>query len=310
MKYYIGIDAGGTKSKCILVDEDLNIVAENIDGNGAFLIYGIETVAERFHNSIIECVNNAKIEINDIEAVSFGCAGAGGEANANKFKEGFINYSESKGIKYKNVFVTSDAIIALEGAFSGKSGAILIAGTGSILLAKDEKNVISRIGGAGRLIGDEGSGFRIGKQAFNAAIHYFDGRGPATSITDFLNKEFDINDIDSLIYKVYTEKLCPSTIAPFVLKEAEKGDERSIRIVEEEAVGLAKHVEIIQQKSRVKLRVSFMGGLLNSSYYSNLVKRLINLFAPGTEIIQPENSPEMGAVIFAKNNLTEKKQND
>ena len=175
MNYYIGIDAGGTKSKCVLTDENFKVLAEETNGNGAFLIYGIEEVSKRFHQTISNCLAKAELTYNDLTAIVMGCAGAGGEENANKFRNGFIKYSLSQGVNYKNVLVKSDAIIALEGAFSGKAGAILISGTGSILLGKDEENNLIRVGGAGRLVGDEGSGYKIGQNAINAVYKYYDG---------------------------------------------------------------------------------------------------------------------------------------
>lgn len=301
MKYYIGIDAGGTKSKCILADENLNIISENINGSGAFLIHGIDTVAENFHNCIMECLFKVKVSHKDVAAVVIGCAGAGGDNNANKFRAGFIKFSLSQGINYPKVVVTSDAIIALEGAFTGKAGAILIAGTGSILLGKDEHNKIHRVGGAGRIVGDEGSGFKIGANAANAVYKYYDGRGQETLLTDYLNAEFDINNIDTLIYRIYSEKLCPSKITPFVVKAAEEGDEVAINILEEQALELTKHVQVMRNKIEKTLKVVFIGGLLSNSYYAGLVKKLINVLAPGTEIILPEFPPEIGAVIMAKN---------
>lgn len=301
MKYYIGIDGGGTKTDCILTDENLNILAEHTNGSGAFLICGTDEVVEKFHNSISECITSARINHKDISAIVIGCAGAGTPENAEKLRTAFLKYSLSQGINYSNIHITGDAVIALEGAFSGKPGAILIAGTGSVLFGKDNNGQIHRIGGAGRIIGDEGSGFIIGQKALNAVFRYFDGRGQATSLTDTLNTEFDINNIETFISKIYNTNICPSKIAPYVIKEAKKEDEVSLRILEEQALELAKHVQIIQKKIPGKLRLSFMGGLLNNSYYKNLVKRLINILAPGTKIKNPENSPVKGAVIMAKN---------
>ncbi len=59
-------------------------------------------------------------------------------------------------------------VLLLKDAFSGKAGSILIAGTGSIMFGKDEAGEIHRVGGFGRFIGDEGSGYRIGRIGLNA----------------------------------------------------------------------------------------------------------------------------------------------
>jgi len=300
MKYYIGIDGGGTKTNCILTDENLDILAEHTEGSGAFLIHGVEKVVKRFHNSIAICLNTVQKTDKDISAIVIGCTGAGTPENAETLRTAFMKYSLSKGINYSAVKITGDAIIALEAAFGGNSGAILIAGTGSVLFGKDNSSHLHRIGGSGRLIGDEGSGFTIGKNALNSVFKYFDGRGAETSLTDIINTEFDINNIETLIHKIYNEKICPSKIAPFVILEAEKGDEVSRNIIEEQALELAKHVQVMQKKMIGKLRLSLMGGLFGNNYYKSLVKKLVNIIAPGTEITEPENAPAKGAVILAK----------
>ena len=63
----------------------------------------------------------------------------------------------------------------MQGAFPNEAGCILIAGTGSIIYGKDENGNIYRVGGFGRLLGDEGSGFSIGRKGLQAAAKYFDG---------------------------------------------------------------------------------------------------------------------------------------
>lgn len=62
---------------------------------------------------------------------------------------------------------------------------------GSILFGKDEKGVIHRVGGFGRLIGDEGSGYSIGRKALNAVSKSSDGRGEETLISELLNSKMN-----------------------------------------------------------------------------------------------------------------------
>ncbi len=83
-------------------------------------------------------------------------------------------------VPIKKFVVESDARVALEGAFSGNPGSILIAGTGSIMFGKDSKGNIHRVGGFGRILGDEGSGFHIARSGLTAVAKQFDGRGERT----------------------------------------------------------------------------------------------------------------------------------
>ena len=63
----------------------------------------------------------------------------------------------------------SDLELAHAAAFGGRSGIIVMAGTGSVAYGRDEKSRARRAGGLGPLLGDEGSGFWVGRQALKSA---------------------------------------------------------------------------------------------------------------------------------------------
>ena len=58
MDYYIGIDGGGTKTKCVLTDENLNIKFQTESGPSHFLTIGTEVVSETIVELIISCLEN------------------------------------------------------------------------------------------------------------------------------------------------------------------------------------------------------------------------------------------------------------
>ncbi|MEO8398565.1 MAG: BadF/BadG/BcrA/BcrD ATPase family protein, partial [Ignavibacteriaceae bacterium] len=207
MKYLIGIDGGGTKTHCVITNHDGKILFECYGAASNFLIRGTEKVSETILNLIDECKNNLKINYSDIESILIGTTGAGRRSDAERLEEAFIRFSKSQGITFNNFRVESDARIALEGAFSGKPGSILIAGTGSIMFGKDSKGGVHRVGGFGRFIGDEGSGFSIGKKGLTAISKNFDGRGEQTLLTDLINEKFKIDSPGKLIIEIHKNNL-------------------------------------------------------------------------------------------------------
>ena len=78
------------------------------------------------------------------------------------------------------VLVVNDALVALEAGAGDGPGIVLIAGTGSICYGRNEEGQAARAGGWGYMLGDEGSGWWIGRRALSAVMRQFDGRGPAT----------------------------------------------------------------------------------------------------------------------------------
>lgn len=302
MKYLIGMDGGGTKTKCLLTDINLSPFYETTGGPSNFLVIGTETVSKTIFNLINECVTSAKINTDDISAIVLGTTGGGRRNDAEILEKQILKDAELKNIPIHKFRVESDARIALEGAFSGKAGSILIAGTGSIMFGKDESGEIHRVGGFGRFVGDEGSGYRIGRIGLNAVARDLDGRGKQTKITEYLAREFNISSSESLITEVYRNNFNIASVAPLVFEAAENGDKVSQKILENEADELLLHIIAMKVKLKVPLlKISLIGSLLTTAnYFSYLFNEKVVRSFNDVQIKEAEHSPEFGAALLAK----------
>ena len=92
-------------------------------------------------------------------------------------------------------------------------GVVVIAGTGSIAYGRNERNQAARAGGWGYMLGDEGSGYWIGRAALRAVLREADRRGPATQLTGLLLNYYGVARAQDLIHQVYHGTLRPSAIA-------------------------------------------------------------------------------------------------
>lgn len=304
-KYLIGLDGGGTKTKCVVTDIDLNPLHECVGGPSNFLLIGTQTVSETILALILETMNKLKISTDEIASIFIGTTGAGRQNDAEKLKDDFTLHAHSKGYIFKSFNVDSDARIALEGAFSGGPGSLLIAGTGSVIFGKDRNNQIHRVGGFGKLIGDEGSGSTIGKRGLNQVAKEFDGRGDKTLLTELLNRNFGITDSSQLITEVYRNNFDVASFAPKVIEAALNGDKIANNILEEESDELLLHVKSIYYMIGEEiLRLCLMGGTIaTENYYSEMLKNKLELHLPNVKIVPAENPPEIGAAFLAKNML-------
>ncbi|MBE0551283.1 MAG: hypothetical protein IH619_02725 [Ignavibacterium sp.] len=302
MKYLIGMDGGGTKTKCILTDINLNPIFETVGGASNFLVIGTEKVSETILNLVNDCLSSQKISIEDIDAIVLGTTGGGRRNDAELLENQISSDAKQKSLTINKFRVESDARIALEGAFSGKAGSILIAGTGSIMFGKDEAGEIHRVGGFGRFIGDEGSGYRIGRIGLNAVARYFDGRAKSTKIADLLEQEFSIGSSETLITEVYRNNFNIASVAPLVFDAAESGDKIAQRILEDEADELLLHISAMKIKLNIELlKVSLIGSLLTTAnYFSYLFNEKVVRRFNDVKIMEAEHSPEFGAALLAK----------
>ncbi len=302
MKYLIGMDGGATKTKCILTDINFNKVYEAVGPASNFLVIGTETVSETIFYLINGCISAAKISIEDVESIVIGTTGGGRRSDAELLEKQIFADAKIKSVAINKFKVESDARIALEGAFSGKAGSILIAGTGSIMFGKDEKDEIHRVGGFGRFIGDEGSGYRIGRKGLNAVARFMDGRAKPTKIADLLDKEFSISTSEQLITEVYRNNFDIASVAPVVFEAAETGDKVAQRILENEADELLLHINSMKEKLKVDiLKVSLIGSILTKpNYFSYLFNEKVVRRFNDVKIMEAEHSPEFGAALLAK----------
>src|SRR5262249_29078249 len=107
-------------------------------------------------------------------------------------------------IGYKSrVLVVNDALIALVAGARDDPAIVLIAGTGSIAYGRNGSGEAARAGGWGHMIGDEGSGYWIGREALAAVMRGADGRGPATRLSNEILEYFNVQDVSRLPRIVY-----------------------------------------------------------------------------------------------------------
>lgn len=302
MRYLIGIDGGGTKTHCIIASENLEKLHECYGGPSNFLMLGTEPVAQTIAGLVKDCKEKLNIHYNQIDSIVLGTTGAGRLAEAKRLEQDVLAYVQKNSVLFKDFGVESDARIALEGAFAGKPGSILIAGTGSIMFGKDAKEKIYRIGGFGRFIGDEGSGYIIGRRGLNAVAQSFDGRGAHTLIANLVKTKFQLTTPEELIYSIYNNNFDIAAVAPLVFQAAEQGDTAALRICDEETNELITHIRAMQKKIiSGKLNLTLIGGIATSdNYFARLLKRKIQELLPDVALQPPQHSPAFGAVLMAK----------
>jgi N-acetylglucosamine kinase-like BadF-type ATPase len=302
MSYIIGIDGGGTKTHCLLTDLNGTVLHECYAGPSNFLVQGIEPVSSTLFNLINSCGEKFKIHIEDIDIVLLGTTGAGRRTDAERLEQGFADYLSKHKVNLKLFRVESDARIALEGAFSGKPGSILIAGTGSIMFGKDAQGNIHRVGGFRRYLGDEGSGYMLGKKGLVAVSKEFDGRGNKTLISQLVKEKFKIDSPEILITEIYKNNFDIASAAPLVIEAAERHDETALKIVDEETDELLSHIITMKKKVKEEIFcVAFIGGIItHMNIYSDTLRRKISEKLQNVLVKDAENSPAMGAVLMAK----------
>ncbi|MFI1753742.1 N-acetylglucosamine kinase [Streptomyces sp. NPDC020571] len=136
--------------------------------------------------------------------------------------------------------VTSDAVTAHAGALGGRAGVVLAIGTGSVAVGIGADGTYARVDGWGPLLGDDGSGARIGTAGLRAALRAHDGRGPATVLLDAAVGLFgDLERLPSTVGRDGNPARTAASFAPEVARAADAGDAVASVIVRDAAADLA-----------------------------------------------------------------------
>jgi glucosamine kinase len=213
----VGVDAGGTKTAAVVGDG--HTILGRADGPGGAIRPGRALVAA---SAIADTVRRALSSSGHLmaEAIVVGAAGAGRPAEREELERALRGEQIGKKIQ-----VTTDIEVALAAAFGRGPGIVVSAGTGSIAIARTADGTLHRSGGYGWQMGDEGSGYAIGRAALSALSRAADGRGPRTSLTARLIAAIRVSDFDAVIAWAATAAASEvSSLAPTVLEVAAEGD--------------------------------------------------------------------------------------
>jgi N-acetylglucosamine kinase-like BadF-type ATPase len=193
--------------------------------------------------------------------------------------------------------VTSDIRATHTGAFNNRPGILVIAGTGSIVLGKNESQW-QRAGGYGYRMGDEGSGHLIGTEGLRAAGRDYDGQ-QSTSLTNLLEQELNITSRNALIRWTYDADHTPSRIAPYVIQCAEEGDNVCQSILRRQ---IGQLIQLIQSLSTdlnlEKGPLSYYGGLFDSPHYLSQFRQALKEELAGLNFHSPQYNPRIGVCLM------------
>lgn len=235
------------------------------------------------------------------QAIAIGAAGAGSPGLA-----GSLADLIGSAYPHARVDAGDDARIALRSAIPEGPGIVLISGTGSVAYAENGERR-ARAGGAGYLLGDEGSAFAIGMAAVKLYARVFDGRATRDETTDLVARAFDAHEREQLIAAIYGAPLQPARVAalaPSIIAFAGKGNRASTKIVQQAGLDLAELVRTVARAvdlTSASPSVALSGGLLReNSLLSFLLETRLVGDLPGIAILRGGDAPEIGALRLAE----------
>lgn len=252
MRYFIGIDAGGSHCRARLTDPAGTVLGEAKAGPANARVIGLENL-----RAVLLSVTRDALAAAGLDASEFALIDAG-MGIAGISSPGMLRAVSQIDWPFRSAQIETDAAIANLGAHLGEDGATLVLGTGSVAHIKIG-NVNTTIGGYGFPISDEGSGAALGLSAMRHALRALDGRTKPTPLSAAVTAKFDHDTARAIKWMDEATPTDYATFAPMIMDYAERNDEIARSIVEEAVRHVERFIETIFEKGAP--RCALAGGL-------------------------------------------------
>ena len=301
MKYYIGIDGGGSKTVFAISDESGKILGTALAGSAFYKQIGEEGVIDLLRNGVAEVCRFAEGDATDIASGCFGMP-AWGESPVN---DKIIEEKILSTFPEWNIHIVNDCEVGWAGSLELYPGINIVAGTGSIAFGKNEEGVTARCGGWSEWFGAEGSGYWLGVKCVQLFSRQSDGRDERGPLYEIVRKELNLSvdeEIIDLFEQEYLHKRDKiASLQKLLLQAAKEGDVYAVDTYAQAAKELYDIVCGVKKKifADKNCLVSCSGGIFKTGDVIRKPFRKL-LEADGMELTESKAEPYVGAVLLAK----------
>ncbi|MCY4397924.1 MAG: hypothetical protein OXE96_01070 [Gemmatimonadetes bacterium] len=293
---WIGVDGGGTRSRAMAGDAHGRELGAA--GGGPGLIDASDPGgAVREVASVVQAAAAAAGVELPVRALWAGLAGSGHEGARTAAEEGLRDLGLAE-----RVAVGSDVDAAHADAFGTGAGMLLVVGTGSNLRAVDPRGEVLMVGGWGALLGDEGSGYRVGLDGVRAVLRSADGREPETALTAALLSSTGTAGPSGLAaWAIGATKGEIAALFSPVATAARQGDTVAARVIHHALGGIRALMEAALARTsgwEARPPIAFVGGVVGEG--GRLAEAVAEIASElGYEVLPGPVVPERGAVKLA-----------
>lgn len=299
----LAIDGGGTKTIAVITDQKGTILGRGKAGASNYQAVGRENAKQSLISAINHALQSIRQFYNQTEKMYFECAVFALAGIDTKKDHVIVNeivneVIHSLPIQIKSIIIENDGLSTLLGATKNSPGLLLISGTGSIAFYHDGHGNYVRAGGWGHRVGDEGSGYWIGKEAIRAVLKMYDGREKTSILSNLIINHFQFSNIEDLYNWVYSDRYSVDDVSSLTLiveKAANQGDEVSRRILDSAVFELEQLLLAVLKRgvhNKGNLSLILQGGVLHNNFYirQKLLERLKNKY-PNINIMDIQKQP-------------------
>ncbi|WP_157947682.1 N-acetylglucosamine kinase [Abditibacterium utsteinense] len=329
MRYFIGIDGGGTLTRAVVIDGKREVLGRGEAGASNHHSVRAEVAAQNCALAVKQAIADAENSHPEFDALEIAAWGFG-LAGVRRPNDYALMQSALEGICARPFSLETDVVAAHAGAFSGQPGIVLSAGTGGICFGADEHGEKFYADGLGPLIGDEGGGYWMGIEALRATGRALDGRGPKTRLAAPVMEHLGVETLDELVEFAHSQACSREKVASLsrvVFSLADQGSNEAAQIRARAAALLSSSVKSVARamlsrrleramtdgdgvSAPLEVLVALRGGLFEDEFLraslgyavTEIMVELKRDFLPiaSWKIVKPRYDAAVGAAILGQ----------
>lgn len=303
MQYFLALDAGGTKTRGVLANAEWEL-ARAQSGTIQLLRTDPETARQNLELLFAQLARNQPVDWRAITRTCIGTSGVIVPRVANWIRQTFQSLVGGE------LLLFGDEEIALDAAFYGGPGVLVVAGTGSNVVGRTLAGQIVHTGGWGPALADEGSGHWIGQEGLRSAFRALN-EGRSTRLFESVLRYWKLDGLDDLVEKA-NAKPAPdfSQLTPVVVSCAETGDVVALEVLDRAGEELA-HLALLAMAQMLRLndtsppqRVAFTGSVLERiALVRKAMTEALRRANPEIEVLPEPVDPVLGALWRARTGI-------
>ncbi len=300
MRYFLGIDVGGTKTHALIADESGQALGFGVSGPGNWEGIGLAGLTATLQVSAGQALKMAGLSIEQISGSGMGLAGYDWPSQ----REMILGAIALLGLSCP-LEIVNDATL---GIFAGTTygwGVSVVSGTGCNCRGwgKDRHSEGRVVGGAQEWSGEFAGGYDVIRRAMRAVTFEWNKRGPATALSHAFLEKTGAKTLDELVEGVYIQKYdFDGSLAMLIFKVATQGDAEALNVIRwagrqlgEMACGVIRQLQLENEPVEVVQIGSLYDG---HPLMTETMRQTVQAVAPQAQLVRLNAPPVVGGVLL------------
>ncbi|KLU64215.1 glucosamine kinase GspK [Desulfosporosinus acididurans] len=300
----IGVDGGGSKTEVVALDSTGKILCSQLNPSSNYHVVGRTQAVNNIVNGIRDALKEGSLEGIGISLAGIDTA-EDWNIMANGLRDELLKLEEVRGLSFRDIPIVMEndafgALMSVRGRFFGN---VLAVGTGTVALGVNDEGKVFRIGGWGHLIGDQGSGYDIGRKALAAMVASCDGYGPKSILESIVSNHLQLKQVREIVDWLNQAERTNKDIAalvPIVVEAARNQDAVAEAIFAQAGRDLGLVTRALLRKTQ-GIDLGLVGGIthiwefIEPTFLLTIYEEFSNL-----QLLQPSYQPSVGAALLSE----------